>query len=150
MNVSTTALAQALETWAAGVTTFNSYPEQPTSISKALPLVICEIQDDTRTNKSVQIPGLGQYQQALVRARAAELLLCIDPEPSWTASQALYAAVDALAASITDDQTLGGVVMAASKFYDASYTPPEREFADGTVARAATFRMYIGELVKEV
>lgn len=150
MNVSTKDLATRLETWAAGVTGFNSYPNQPTSIAKALPLVICEVQDDARTNKSAQIPGLGQYQQALVRARAAELLLCIDTEPSWTASQALYDAVDALADAITDDPTLGGQVMTASRFYDAGYTPPEREFADGTVARAATFRMYIGELVKEV
>lgn len=150
MNVSTKDLATALEAWASAVTDLNAEAHAPTRLSDAFPLVICEIKADVRTNKLSTLPGLGQYEQTLVRARTAELLLMVDPEPSWTASQGLYDYVDTLANEITRDQTLGGRVHVASKFYDASYDPPEAEYQDGTVARIATFRMYVGELVKEV
>lgn len=150
MNISTKLLASRLEAWAASVTGMNTYEHQPTSLAKALPLVICEIQTDARAAKVPNLPGLGQYEQALVRARLAELMLMVTPEPSWTASQALYDAVDALAESIPQDQTLGGRVHVASKLYEATYTPPEIQHQDGTVARVARFRVYVGELVKEV
>lgn len=147
MNLGTTALAQAVEAWAAGVAGFNSEAHQPTVLAEALPLVICEIKGDARAERAPQIPGLGPYEQTLVRSRTAELLLMVPPEPSWTASQLLYDAVDLLAGALKADQTLGARVHMASKRYDASYDPPEIRHQDGTVARAARFVMYVGELV---
>lgn len=147
MNLSTKLLAQAVESWAADVTGFNSEAHQPTVLSEALPLVICEIKSDARDERSASIPELGPYQQTLVRGRASELLLMIDPEPSWTASQTLYDAVDALAEALKADPSLDQRVHMASKRYAASYDPPEMQHADGTVARVARFVMYVGELV---
>lgn len=147
MNLSTKDLAQAVEAWAADVTGFNSEAHQPTMLSEALPLVICEIKTDARDKRSPNIQELGPYEQTLVRARTAELLLMINPEPSWTASQTLYDAVDLLADALKDDQTLGSRVHLASKRYAAGYDPPEMQHADGTVARVARFVMYVGELV---
>lgn len=150
MNIGTKDLALALEAWAAGVIGFNTEAHEPTSLAEALPIVICEVKDDVRAAKSSNLPGLGQYEQTLVRARTAELMLLHHPEPSWTASQNLYDAVDELAVSITRDPTLGQRVHVASKYYEASYDPPEIQYQDGTRARFATFRMFVGELVKEV
>lgn len=141
-------LATSMESWAAEVLTFNTYEHQPNSIAKALPLVLCEIQDDERAASNAQLTEISNFQQALVRGRVAELLLMIDPEPTWTASQILYDAVDDLAESIRRDSTLGGRVYKASPFYTARYTPPEVRHADGTIARVATFRVTVGELVE--
>ena len=150
MNISTKQLALNLEEWVAEVAGFNAEPNKPARLSDALPLVLCSIISDARVASSTQVPGLGQYEQALVRVRTADLLLMVSPEPDWTADQALYDAVDILAAAIPNDQSLGGRVHVASKYYETSYDPPEAEYQDGTVARIATFRMYVGELVKEV
>lgn len=147
MNLSTTDLALALEAWAAATCGFNTEEHQPTVLSEALPLVICEIKSDDRSERATQIPRLGPYEQTLVRMRTAELQLMVDPEPSWTASQGLYVAVDALAAALREDDTLGERVHMASKRYGASYDPPEIQHQDGTVARLARFTMYVGELV---
>ena len=152
MNLDTKTLATRIEEWAAEVTSFNSEAHQPTILSEALPLVICEIKGDNRANRSVQLPKISGYEQAFVRTRTAELLLMSHPEPSWTASQALYDAVDLLADDLIRRPQLGvpARVHIASPLYDASYDPPEIQHQDGTVARVARFRMYVGELIKEV
>lgn len=141
-------LATALEEWAAEVTGMSHYEHMPTSIQQALPLVIAEIQDDVQNETHIDLPELSGYQQALVRGRRAELLLMVHPEPSWTVSQILYDAVDDLGLSLRRDPRLGGRVYTASPFYTAGYTPPEVRHADGTIARVASFRMTVGELVE--
>jgi len=146
--MNTTDLAQSLEVWAADVTSFSHYEHAPTEIRKALPLVICEITGDSRTARNPNLPQLSGYQQAYVRSRVAELQLMVYPEDSWTASQALYEAVDLLGESLRADPTLGGRVYQASPFYEATYNPPEVEYADGTVARIARLQITVGELVE--
>ena len=143
-------LATALEQWVAEHTVFQHYEHMPEYISKALPLVICEIQDDSRRDDNSELPNLSGYQQAYVRGRVAELLLMSDPEDpdSWSASQVLYDAVDDLATALRDDPTLGGRVKQASAYYTASYSPPVVQHADGTIARRAAFRITVGELVE--
>lgn len=143
-------LATSLEQWAAENTVFEHYEHMPQSIDKALPLVICEIQDDSRRADNPDLPELSGFQQAYVRGRVAELLLMSDPETpdSWTASQVLYDAVDDLAVALRDDPTLGGRVKQASPYYTASYNPPVVQHADGTIARVARFRITVGELVE--
>lgn len=146
-NISTTDLALTLEDWAAEVTGFSHYAHMPTSILEALPLVICEIQRDLRGDRDVDLPQVSNFQQAYVRARRATLLLMCDPEPSWTSSQVLYDAVDLLAEALRTDSTLGGRVYQASPKYEAGYTPPEVEHADGTKTRVASFEVTVGELI---
>ena len=145
MNLGTSALALLLEAWAAETLGINTYEHQPTVLSEALPLVICEIQTDRAAPREDQLEGFGAFEQTYIRARVAQLMLMVTPEPSWTATQSLYGYVDNLAESIGKDPTLGGRVPKTSRFFEASYTPPEVQHADGTVARAATFQMLVGE-----
>lgn len=146
----TTDLATALEEWVAENTVFQHYEHMPEYIGKALPLVICEIQDESRRDTNPELPEMSSFQQAYVRGRRAELLLMSDPESpdSWTASQVLYDAVDDLALALRDDPTLGGRVKQASPYYTASYSPPVVQHADGTIARRASLIITVGELVE--
>lgn len=146
-NITTKDLAVTLEDWAFEVTGFNHYAHMPTSILEALPLVICEVQRDIRGDRDADLPQVSNFQQAYVRARRATLLLMCDPEPSWTSSQVLYDAVDQLAEALRTDSTLGGRVYQASPKYEAGYTPPEVEHADGTRTRVASFDITVGELI---
>jgi hypothetical protein len=52
---------------------------------------------------------------------------------------------DALGDALNKDNTLGGRVKFASPDYDVSFSPPEFEYADGTIARAATMSIVVGE-----
>lgn len=148
MNLTTVQLATELEEWAAAVLSINTVEHAPTRLTEVLPLVICEIKADSRRDSDPEIPTIGNFQQTYVRARRADLLLMVDPTDSWVATQALYNYVDGLAQAILDDITLGGRVHRASPYYDATYDPPEVQYADGTTARAATFSMSIGELTE--
>lgn len=148
MNLTTEQLATAMEAWAAEVLGINTVEHAPTNLLEVLPLVICEIKRDTRANSDADLPTVPGYQQTYVRARRAELLLMYNPENSWTATQALYSYVDDLGQAVLDDITLGGRVHRASPFYEASYDPPEVQYADGTTARAAVFAITIGELTE--
>lgn len=148
MTVLTTVeLATELEQWAASVLNINTVEHAPTTLIEVLPLVICEVRGDRRADRDDQLPGVATYQQTYVRARRAELLLMVSPEDSWAATQVLYDYVDALGKALLDP-TLGGRVPAASPYYEASYDPPEVQYADGTTARAATFSVTIGEFTE--
>lgn len=140
-------LATALEEWAsAEVPGLNSEPNQPEQLSQSLPLVICEI-TEKRRRKAGDDGALSAYQQTDIRGWSATLLLLVDPTDKWVASQALYDMVDTLELAIVRDQTLGGRVTVADTDHTASFVPPEVEHQDGTVARAATMRLTIGERV---
>lgn len=145
-------VALACEQWAAATAAFNSYEHAPRELLEALPLVVSEVKGD-RVVEAAAAQGMGQlaYQQTYMRVWSVELLLLVQPgntpEETWTATQTLSVAVDKLGAALRGpDKTLGGRVDVASPLYEASYDPPEVEYADGTVARAATFRMNVGEL----
>lgn len=147
MNLGTEQLAVNMEEWAAAVLSINTVEHPPTSLSQALPLVVGEVLADRRSDREAKTPGIAPYQQVLVRARDVVLLLMVSPEPSWDATRALYGYVDELAESLRLDPTLGGRVHQASTLYEASYDPPEVEYQDGTVARAATFQLTVSELI---
>lgn len=147
MNLTTEQLATALESWAAETLGINTVEHAPTRLSDVLPLVICEVKTDRRADRDDQLPGVATYQQTYVRARRADLLLMVSPDDSWAATQILYGYVDDLASALLEP-TLGGRVHTASPYYEASYDPPEVQYADGTTARAATFSITIGEFTE--
>ena len=143
----TKTISTALEQWASAVTGFNAYEHAPPSLQKALPLVISEV---TASRVSIsgdpKLPGVGTHQQTALKVWDFELILMVDPEQdSWTATQQLSDAVDALEASVATDPTLGSRVYIASPLVEASYDPPEVEYQDGTVARQSTFTITVGE-----
>ena len=146
-TLTTIELATKLEEWASATLGINTVEHAPTRLQDVLPLVICEVKGDRRADSDDQLPGVATYQQTYVRARRAELLLMVSPEDSWAATQALYDYVDALGKALLEP-TLGGRVPTASPYYEASYDPPEVQYADGTTARAATFTVTIGEFTE--
>lgn len=146
----TTDVAQAVEAWAADVTEFNSYEHAPKSLGEALPVVIAEVQSDRVVKADSDLKFSG-YQQLFMRIWEVELMLLTEPgtnpDETWAASQNLYAAVDALGASLVEDPTLSERVESATPTYRASYDPPELEHTDGTVARVATVIVNIGKTI---
>lgn len=141
----TPTLATNLEEWAAEVLGINTFDHMADSLDKQLPLVVCEMQTDRRAVSDPQLPGVGSYQQTLIRARRAELLLMFSPDDSQLATNTLQGYVDQLGAALKREPTLGGRVHTASAFYEASYNPPLVRHEDGTIARAARFQFTIGE-----
>lgn len=144
----TASIATKLEQWAAATLSINTIEHAPNSIAENFPFVICEIQRKARSNRAPELPGIGGYQQTYLSLWTADLLIMVNPEPTWTASQALYGYVDALGDAVLRDETLGGRVHTASKTYEASFSPPELQYQDGTVARVATFTIVIGEVTE--
>jgi hypothetical protein len=143
--MTTEEVARALEEWAAGAANLtSSFDYPPEDLSKSMPLVIAEIQRKQRSQVPEGFRAQG-YQQATIRVWTAELTLLVSPDPAWTASRNLYNLVDMLEESLYADSTLGGRIGFADKNYDASFDPPEVEFADGTSARQATFTLTVGE-----
>lgn len=143
-------VAKAVEEWASenaggGLTSSFDYP--PEELSKALPIAIAEVQSKARTAATPDFPTRG-YQQTSLRVWVVELTLLVTPDPAWTASHLLYDMVDALEGALYKDTTLGGRVQYTQKEVDASFTPPEVEFSDGTVARQASFTVTVGEQVE--
>jgi hypothetical protein len=136
-------IALAVEAWATSVVPeLNSYPTTPVSIREAMPLVVADIKTDRISSSDL---GKYQYQQVAIRLWAVDLLIMVLPVDPWTDSRRLYDMVDALTAALRRDSTMGNRVPIASPQYDANYDPPEVEHADGTVARAATLRVTVGE-----
>lgn len=141
-------VAKACEEWAAeNAELTSSFDYPPESLSKALPLVIAEVQRKVRSGRPPNFSNR-VYQHTSLRVWTVELTLLVSPDPAWTASQSLYTQVDALEDALFRDATLGGRVSFAETEVDASFDPPEVEFTDGTVARQATFVMTVGELVQ--
>lgn len=139
-------IATAVEAWASStVTGLNSYPAPPESLGEALPLVIAEVRNRRRRRTGEDREGFQQFQQTAARIWSVQLLILVDPNPEWTASQTLYDITDDLEEAIRKDSTLGGRIPFADSDLDVSFDPPEVEHADGTVARAATMTITIGE-----
>ena len=148
-------VTRAVELWAVAVTEsveelvdLSSYDHPPDDLNEAMPLVICEVQRKMRSAKS-QAGGMSfqqtQYEQIAAKAWEVELMILVPPNPAWDASYRLYDYIDALGDALKRDATLGERVSFASKDYEASFDPPEVEYQDGTVARAATMTVHIGE-----
>lgn len=148
MNLTTIQLAEAVDEWVAATLTIHTYNHEVNTLREQLPIVVSSVQSDARQNSNQSFPHLGNYEQTYVRTRVVQVLLLVEPEPSWDATQLLYGYVDTLAAAILRDNTLGGRVHTTSQLYDASYDPPEVEYSDGTVARAATMTLTIGEVTE--
>lgn len=148
MKLTTEQLATRVDQWAAEALGINTVEHEPDSLANALPLVVSAIKRDGRTSADPSLPGLGAYQQTYVRYRGVEMLLLVTPEPTWDATKLLYGYVDTLAESILRDRTLGGRVHTTSPLYEAGYDPPEVQYQDGTVARAATMTITIGEVTE--
>jgi len=145
--MNSTEVAQACEAWAVNnIEGLHSYEHMPRSLAQALPLVIGEIQNKKRQSINTTEPQFQQYsfQQTAVIVWDVDLLFMIDPSDSWTASQTLYDMTDTLGDLLEKDPTLGGLVNFASEDYEVSFTPPEYEHADGTIARVATMSIVVG------
>lgn len=143
----TTDLATAIEDWAvATIPGLHAEPTQPEQLAQSLPLAICEVTEKRRASTGRQ-GGAQAYQQTNLRAWTASLMLLVSPTDPWTASQTLYDMVDDLEAALVRDPTLGSRVPTADTDFSATFTPPEVEHQDGTVARLATMRLTIGEQV---
>lgn len=140
-------VAAAVEEWAVSIVPgLHAEPTQPEQLAQSLPLAICEVTEKRRANGQSTAGVLG-YQQTGARAWSAQLMLLVAPTDPWTASQLLYDMVDDLEAAIVRDPTLGGRVPVSDSSFSASFSPPEVEHQDGTVARLATMRLTIGEQV---
>jgi hypothetical protein len=148
MTSATVAIAQAIEAWAVSVIPgLHSYDHAPRSLLKALPLVLAEVASKQHRELTVADTNFQQYkfQQTTVDTWAVNLLLLVDPSDAWNASQTLYTMTDSLGDAIDKDPTLGGRVKFASKDHQVSFDPPEFEYADGTIARAATLSIVVGQ-----
>lgn len=138
----------AVEAWAvATVPELNSYDSPPEELDQAMPLAIAEVVRDELKTADETLLSKGQYQQTFLRVHSVDLVLLVNPNPAWTASEALYQMVDVLTKALRRDSSLGDRVHGASPLYDASYEPPEVEYADGTVARQVTINLTIGTTV---
>lgn len=135
-------IALGVEAWAADLLAINSYPEPPSSLGQALPLVMAEVTGDRVVQADARFQN---YQQTLMRVWSVDMVILIAPQPEWDASQALYGYVDKISKDLRTNKTLGGRVPAVTPTYEASYDPPEVEYTDGTVARQVTVRLNVGE-----
>lgn len=145
--MNTLAMVQAVEAWAiATIPALTSYDYPPEELSTALPLVMCEVQADSTQDGDPKVPGMGEYQQTFLRAWEVDLIILASPDPAWTASHALYGYVDDLADALRRGVRLADSVV-LSQYYEASYNPPEVEFADGTQARQVTVTVTVGEVI---
>ncbi len=138
----------AVEAWAAEtVPALNTYDTPPEELDQSFPLAVAEITRDELKTADETLLSKGQYQQTFLRVHSVDLVLLVNPNPPWTASAALYEMVDILTRALRRDSSLGNRVHGASPLYDASYEPPEVEYADGTVARQVTINLTIGTQV---
>jgi len=145
--MTTEEVAKAMEAWAAAVVPeLNTYEHAPREIRKALPLVLAEVQRKRKRKLGTDEANFQQYQfqQTSVNVWTVDLLIMVDPVDSWTASQVLYDMTDRLGDALGKDPTLDQRVSFASEDYEVSFDPPEFEYADGTIARVATFTATVG------
>lgn len=146
--MTTEEIVDVIELWATEtVPELNSYDHPPEQLDQAMPLCIAEVTDDALKTTDERLAGQAAYQQTYLRVHDVDLTLLISPNPAWTASKTLYRMVDQLTVALRRDSTLGNRVHGASPLYDASYEPPEIEYADGTVARQVTIHLTIGTTV---
>lgn len=144
-------IADAVEAWASEVVPeINALDHAPNDLLEELPIAICEVVRKQR--KETQTGGGGefqqmQYQQTAVRSWTVRLMVLVKPDPDWDASKELYNMTDDLEEALSRDHTLGGRVEAATPEHEASFEPAEVEWTDGTIARAATMRFTIGEMI---
>lgn len=141
----TKAIATAMEEWAAESSAVNAYPNEPPNYHAAMPIVAARIISDTEQDLSTDFAD-ENFEQYNLQAITIELGILADPEPEWTADQALYDIVDDLKAALKSDPTLGSRVDRASKEYRVSYDG-EVQTADGTRANMATFTMVVANRV---
>ena len=144
--MTTLSVIQAVESWAATVVPeLSSYDSPPEELITSLPMVLAEVQHESvsdQANKTT--PGVPQYQQTYLRVWEIDLILLTSPDPAWTASHALYDIVDALDLALRKGVVLDDNIVMA-QFHTTSFDPPEVEYADGTVARQATFSVTVAQ-----
>lgn len=144
-------LADALVAWAkeACPDIASAYNHSPSRKKDPLPDVAASIASESiRRNApelGIAIVDLG-LEQADVHVLSAELLLMVKHEPAQTATEQLQTFVAQLRASLEADDTLGGRVPAASRYFAATYDPPYIEWDDGTKARCAFVSITVAEL----
>ena len=146
--MTTEQIAKAVEAWASSVIPdLNTYEHAPRNLLQALPIVLAEVQRKTHQELNITEGNFQQYayQQTSVNAWEVDLLFLVDPSDAWNASQILYQMTDTLGDAIASDPTLGQRVSFAAGDYEVSFDPPEFEYADGTIARAATMSIVVGE-----
>lgn len=147
MTMSSLDIVTAIEEWVddaiPDVAQFDFPPEE---LTENLPVVIAEISTDEQLNAEANLPGVGQYQQTLVRAWTVDIIILTNPDPPQDATHELYGYLDTLSGLLRKWVRLGPNVV-LSQFYSASYDPPEVEFADGTKARQVTVRVTVGETI---
>jgi hypothetical protein len=146
--MTTEEVAQAAEAWAVSVITgLNSYEHAPRNLLQAMPLVLAEVQRKSHQQLDVSEGAFQQhkFQQTSINVWEIDLLFLVNPADSWTASQTLYNMTDTLGLALNADPTLGQRVSFASEDYEVRFDPPEFEYADGTIARAATMTITVGE-----
>lgn len=139
-------VALAVEAWTGDVTGFNTFPDQPEDLNAALPIAIAGIRREQTAERNADF-SYQQYEQSMSKALTIEVMLLVAPDPPWTADQSLYDAVDQLGAALRSDVTLGNRITAASRTHNAEYIG-EVQHEDGTVFRAATFSVIVGEQVE--
>jgi hypothetical protein len=129
----------------------NTFPDDPTELNVDFPIAVADIIRDEVQKTTPQFRAQ-QYEQGLMRWWTVRLMVLEDPkDPNrWTATQRLYAHVDALGAALRKEDGLGGRVEMASPRYATSYDPGEADMPDSTVARVATMTIVVGERVTEV
>jgi hypothetical protein len=112
-----------------------------------MPIVLSEVKRKQHQELTTTESGFQQYQfqQTSVNVWTVDLLILVDPTDPWNASQVLYNYTDTLGDALHKDLTLGGRVGFCSGDYEVSFDPPEFEYADGTIARAATLSIVVGE-----
>lgn len=144
--MTTLSVIQAVESWAVTAAPgLSSYDFPPEELTTALPMVLAEVQQEVVSDQADKIaPGTPQYQQTYLRVWEIDLILLTSPDPAWTASHSLYDIVDALDLALRKGVVLDDNVVMA-QFHTTSFDPPEVEYADGTIARQATFSVTVAQ-----
>lgn len=147
--MSTSDIAEALESWALAVVPElnGSYDYSAAAKTQPLPDVMIEIIDVSTAVTSEEL--LFNFEQVLVHVWKVRMLLMVPPEPGDTATDLLTGFIDALQASVINDQTVGGRLPLVSKEMRGSFNPPFVQFDDGTRGRVATLELTITEPISD-
>lgn len=146
-----TQASAALEAWAKATCPdlVGSYHHNPSRKTAPLPDVAasCGSEQVRRNAPELGIAVVDQgLEQADVHVLNMEMLLMAPPEPAAAATAQLQTFVAQLSAALLADDTLGGRVVGASRYFQASYDPPYIEFDDGTKGRCCFFNFAVAEL----
>jgi hypothetical protein len=142
--------ASAVAGWAkATCPDLAAYDHSPPRKTSPLPDVAVSVaRESVRRNAAelgIAVVEFG-LEQADVHVLEVELLLMVSPEPADEATRQLQSFVGQLRESLESDDTLGGRVAAASRYFSATYEPPYIEWDDGTKARCAFVTVTLAEL----